>query len=230
MSDLQDRLEAARLSRQLKNGTTAKSIRESERRGAEVLGSAFEKGLTANMLAKLFKMDDVTVRRRLIQCPVATMDVAVNGHMVPHYHVWQAAPFLVESKIDPEVLGRLAKSKDLPNRLQQQFWDAMLKRQRWEEQAGDLWRTEKVQEVLGSAFQSMKFTMQLWMDTIQNQTEVSPRQREIILNLVDSLQQQVYDDLIRNLSVKKTGPLLDEHPDHEAGVPDDYDPEVAALV
>ena len=96
------------------------------------------------------------------------------------------------------------KPSDLPTAFQQSFWDAALKRQKWEENAGQLWRTEKVREVLGSTFQTIKFTVQLWADTLERQTGLSTDQRALLTKMVDSLQEEIYKALVTQAGSQRT--------------------------
>jgi hypothetical protein len=121
-----------------------------------------------------------------------------------------AAKYLVEPKFSVEDFMRLAKRADLPATLQQQFWDAMLKRQQYEARANDLWPTERVREVLRDTFQTIKFTMQLWADTLSRETTVTQEQREAIIRLVDALQNEIYEALVLRVSQKRSGPQISD--------------------
>src|SRR5690606_18686323 len=76
------------------------------------------------------------------------------------YDLKQAASYLVPPKVDIVKWISKLRPTDLPAHLQTEFWDARLKRQKWEFAAGHLWRTEAVQDVLGETFRTIKETMQ----------------------------------------------------------------------
>jgi hypothetical protein len=165
--------------------------------------------VTATTLAQMFRMDRNLVTRRLTNCPsVPSPDSRANRL----YDIATAARYLVTPILTPEEFVRVASKVDLPPTLQAQFWDAMLKRQRYEEQAGALWPTNRVRDVLGNTFQTIKFTMQLWVDTIEREQAVAPQQRDALIRLVDSLQRDIYEALLSNAEKNATGPQLADLP------------------
>ena len=89
----------------------------------------------------------------------------------------------------------------------------MLKQQKWEENAGDLWRTTQVRDALGDTFQTIKFTMQLWVDSLERQTTLTNDQREIIVAMVDALQNEVYTSLVEKSAEKSTRSTISERPE-----------------
>lgn len=168
------------------------------------------RGVSVAWLAHVFRMDPSTVKRKLDNCPVKTQRRRGDKMTTVLYDLPTAAPFLVTPAFSTAEYMRALRRGDLPASLQQTIWDALLKRQKWEENAGQLWRTEKVRETLGSTFQTIKFTMQLWVDTMERQVELSDEQREMIISLVDALQADLYDSLVKNMQEQETGPQLEE--------------------
>ena len=166
-------------------------------------------GVTVSWLSQVFGMDPKTVKAKLADCPPLHRRKA--GYV---YHLPTACRYLIPPAISAEQYIKTMKPSDLPTAFQQSFWDAALKRQKWEENAGQLWRTDKVREVLGSTFQTIKFTIQLWADTVERQTELSPDQRATIIRMADALQSEIYDSLVRQAEEGSTGSQLDEMPDH----------------
>jgi hypothetical protein len=108
-----------------------------------------------------------------------------------------------------EILKGL-KREDLPPAINSAFWDAQLKRQKWEENAGELWRTDTIRKVIGGMFQSIKFTVQLWGDTIERQTGLTEEQREALNGMTDELQISVFSSMQENAAETMTGPQLQE--------------------
>ena len=194
-------------------------------------------GVTASWLAQVFQMDVKDVKRRLASCPPLTEGKEDGrGYRGRTYDLKDAAPYLVRPKISAASFLKAVKKAELPPPLTQSFWDAMLKRQKYEENAGDLWRTDKIRQVLGETFQSMKFTIQLWVDTIERVDGLSNTQRKTLIRLVDQLQQDLFDALVQNKQLRSTGPQSAELPQalgesaEEAEVVEDYDPEVEDLI
>lgn len=156
-------------------------------------------GVTVSWLAQVFGMDPKTVKAKLADCPPLHRRKA--GYV---YHLPTACRYLIPPAISAEQYIKTMKPSDLPTAFQQSFWDAALKRQKWEENAGQLWRTDRVREVLGQTFQTIKFTVQLWADTLERQTGLTLEQRELLTQLVDGLQEEIYKALVTQAAEKKT--------------------------
>jgi hypothetical protein len=199
-------------------------------------------GVTAGWLAQAFGMDPKDVKRKLAGCPALTEgNETGRGYQGRTYELKAAAAYLIKPKISAANFLRAVKKAELPATLQQSFWDAMLKRQKYEENAGDLWRTDAVRKVLGETFQGMKFTMQLWVDTVERSTGLTADQRTLLTQLVDSLQAEIYASLVTQMQTKGTGPQLAELPslleesamedeDEDEKTPEFVEDEIAALI
>lgn len=147
-------------------------------------------GVTVYWLAQVFGMTPENVRRRLGDCP----PLAQSGKGY-RYDIKTAASYLVDPKIDIEKYLKQLRATDLPASLQKEIWDARLKRQKWEVMAGELWHTQDVMSVLSRTFATIKSTAQLWPDTIERQTGLTEDQRELLIKLSDSLQDEIYQGL-----------------------------------
>jgi hypothetical protein len=167
-------------------------------------------GVTVSWLAQVFDMDVKTVTRRLKRCPIKIEKTRGTKMRTRLYDLKVAAPYLVDPAFSTRDYMRALKAGDLPPALSNAVWQGLLARQRWEENAGDLWRTEAVREVLGDTFQTIKFQIQLFPDTVERHAELSDRQREIIRELCDALQQEIYDSLVRRAADRKTPSQLSE--------------------
>lgn len=129
---------------------------------------------------------------------------------VPLYDFRQALEYLVTPKMDAADLIRKMGVNDLPVGLQKDVWDAKLKQQKWMEQAGDLWKTEEVLEVLGEAFQRLKTTTQLWIDQVAETHSLSPEVRSDLTKMVDGLQKDLHSTLVEMPTEKSTRSQLGE--------------------
>lgn len=171
-------------------------------------------GVTVSFLAQVFRMDNAAVKRRLVNCPIHESRRRGTTQVQHLYDLATAAKFLVETEIDAKMLISRLKREDLPPAISTAYWDALLKKQKFEENAGDLWRTEKVWEVLSRTFQNLKFTMQLWPETIERLTGLSDEQRELLQEMVDGMQQELFDAMVRQAKENSTGSQIDEIPDN----------------
>lgn len=178
---------------------------------SQVLG-----GVTVSWLAQVFHMDPKTVKFRLKDAPALHHRKA--GSI---YDIKVAAQYLVKPVFDAGEYIKTMKPNELPVHLQDQYWSALSKRQKWEENAGHLWRTEKVVKVFGTVFQLIKGSMQLWGENIQRGTGLNKEQKAALRAQVDGLQAQIYKELIELPRKGMTPPMLaevDELTNNEAPV------------
>lgn len=177
-------------------------IKESSTRGG-LSAVSVKNGVTVNWLASVFGKTTEWVRKRLVDCP----PLSQHGKSF-RYDIKVAAEYLVDPKIDIGAYLRDLKSVDLPASLQKEIWDARLKRQKWEAQAGDLWHTQDVMAVLSSTFAIVKSTIQLWPDTVERQEGLTDDQRKLLVHLGDTLQDEIYQGLLDAARERSTKPSL----------------------
>lgn len=162
-------------------------------------------GVTVSWLSQVFNMDPKTVKQRLADCPPLHNRKAGYVYSLP-----VACRYLIPPATSAEQYIKTMKPSDLPTAFQAGFWDAALKRQKWEENAGELWRTSKVREVLGQTFQTIKFTLQLWPDTLERQTGLTREQKALLILMVDALQEDIFKALVTQAAAQNTPPQSGE--------------------
>ena len=184
-------------------------------------------GVTVTTLAQIFALDHKDVNKRLVG--KITPVTSGKGSYVK-YRIRDAAPYLIDLKVDPEeYLKNLSPSK-LPPALQDSFWKALLSRQKYEENKGDLWRTARVVEVIASAFKVVRLTILMFADNVQQQTELSDHQRTIIQDMTDGLLAELNKSLVDEFEMyvpaaDEHGKPLSEEADTAAGAPEQEDEE-----
>ena len=169
-----------------------------------------QQGVTVAWLAQVFELDQTVVKKKLRFCKPLRIKARGKTMQTVYYDIKEAARFLVVPEVSTADVLRELKNGQLPQALQNSVWDALLKRQTWEERAGQLWRTEKVREVLGTTFQTIKFTTQLWAETVERQTALSQEQRALIVEMSDALLAEIYGNLVKNAQEGFTGPQVTE--------------------
>ena len=145
---------------------------------------------SATRLGQLFGLPAANVRNRLENAPVAK--TRGNSKL---YRMADAAPYLVEPAEDIEAVIKAMRPDDLPVRLHDSFWGGQLKRQKYMEQAGDLWRTEDVERAFGEVFMLFRETVALWAETVERQAGVTDEQRKILVDLSDDLMRQFHEKI-----------------------------------
>jgi hypothetical protein len=168
------------------------------------------KGVT--FLANVFGFNNSNeVRNRLIECPI----VAQDDHGNPLYDFREACSYLVPRR-DKDFVNELRRMRavDLPPALSQAVQKAKNEELTYKIRAGELWHTEDVLEVLGETFLMMKDTMGLWVETLNETTELSQTQYDTMRDLVHGLQTELHNKLVELSKRKSTLAALHDDTDN----------------
>jgi len=171
-------------------------------------------GVSANWLAQIFGSDVKTIKKKLARAEGVRVGTGRGG--IALYNIATAAAYLVRPKIDLIQYVKGLRPNDLPPILNDSYWAAMLKRQKWQENAGDLWRTEDVVAVFGDVAFMFKTTAQLWVEDLDRHHGLSPEMRATITQQVDNLLEQVHEKMIDLPKARHTRSSATE----EGAVPD----------
>lgn len=150
-------------------------------------------GVSVSWLAYAFQMDRNTVKKRLNTggCQPIRQEKGAK-----FYNLKQAAQYLVEPKVDIEKWIKSLNPKDLPPLLQDSYWSAAIKRQKWEETARMTWRHEQVVDVLGRLAKDMKTNITLFADNVEREIGLTPSQRKIIIEMSDGLMEMLHKTMV----------------------------------
>lgn len=174
-------------------------------RGASLIG-----GVNVTWLSQAFRIDTRTVRKRVAGLKPA--GIGSRGDEI--YDFVEAASYLAPPQRDKFARWiSTLRTSDLPTQLQDSYWAAMRKRQIWEQNAGELWKTDDVAEVMGEVFKTIKSNIQLWTDNMDANGDLPEEQRAKIQQMADGLQQEIYQSLVAMPLRRRTPSSL-------------YDPEV----
>lgn len=154
---------------------------------------ALLKPVSISFLADALGLDRKTVTKRIADLP----PVGHHRGNIPLYNFQQAWRHLAppNPKAVQDYLKR-AGMNDLPDNLKKDVWDARLKEQKWRAQAGELWRTEDVLDVLGEAFSRLKTTTMLWVDQLSEGHAMSAEARRDLTAMVDGLMSDLHRTLV----------------------------------
>lgn len=155
-------------------------------------------GVTADWLAGVLSSSVGTVRVKLAKCPFRK----IGSHKV--YNVATAMEYLIKPQMDIERYLKTLKKDDLPEVLRESYWSALLKRQQWEINAKELWHTEDVMTVFGETMQTIKFAIKLWVDDMEREVAITPKQSAFLIKKCDELQDQIYQKLVGQHANRKT--------------------------
>lgn len=140
-------------------------------------------GVSVSTLGLIFGLHNTEVAKRLTGrvTPVPSKDSYTR------YRIRDAAPYLCDLQLDPEeMLKKLSPSK-LPPMLQDAFWKAQLSRLKYLQLKGELWSTARVFDVISGAFKVIRLTILMFVDTVEQRTQLSDEQRRIVQELGDGL-------------------------------------------
>lgn len=200
-------------------------VSQAKHQGVSLLGDPYtmQNGVNVSWLCQAFRQDIKTVRRKLANLK----PIGIGARNAEIYDFAQAASFL--AKPPPNQLAEFLRGlrvQDLPVHLQHPYWAAMRMRQSYMRDAGDLWRTEDVLEVLGECFKTIKASMQLWVDNLDGQSELTNEQRVLVTGMVDALQDDMHRALIdmpKQRQTKSSAEAPESHPDGPDPETDDED-------
>lgn len=180
-------------------------------------------GATIPQLSLIFGMSQATIRSRITGRVTPARPKGQTDKDPLRYHIRDVAPLLMDPQIDIEQLLKSLTPEKFPPRLQDPFWKAQKSRLDVEERLGHLWSTERVVEVLAEAFKPVRMSILMFVENVEQQTELTPRQRELITSMADGLLLSLNRGLVEQF--KDYHPKPDEH-----GVPLDASATVSVHV
>ncbi len=163
-------------------------------------------GVTVSWLAEVFRMDPSTVKKRLKDCPPVRSRKA--GYL---YDIAVASQYLVKPVFDVEAYIKGMKPSELPLHLQDQYWSALIKRQKWEEKAGNLWDTGRVIDVFSEFSIGIKSEIQMWVIGIDRKIGLDNSQKKELVDYCDRLQKNIYYKIQKMALMKNTAASIDQN-------------------
>lgn len=139
------------------------------------------RGASINQLAELFDLDRRTVTERL-------RDLKPCGTRAtfPIYKVREAAMLLTERYVYNDK-GELVRNEKRKQESDKDYWDGQLKKQKFEENAGDLWRTEKVVTAISEILKLFREGLTTFVDNMEYDSGLPPEQVAKVRAFSDNL-------------------------------------------
>lgn len=162
-------------------------------------------GASISQLNVIFGMDNRTVTAKLSQ---AQLQPCGRRSGFPIYSIKEAAAVLIEPTLDLDDVEKLSayvrklNPANMPKMLTKEFWAAMRTKQLYEEDAGDLWRTEKVVEVFSELVSAVRTPLILAKDTVANERELDDRIQAILDRIIDSILEHLYDAVFEQFGAR----------------------------
>jgi hypothetical protein len=165
-------------------------------------------GVSTQWLARAFRITRHMVEKKLKNC--RPVDSGAMGN--PLYDLVEAASYLVQPKLDIKQYLKTAKADELPEALRAAVWDSKLKKQRWEEKAAHLWRTEYVMDRMGEILQNTRQRVQQIPDKVERIAGLSIEQYKIVRNATDEVLMEIYDEIVEMQKGEKHFSQLHDEP------------------
>lgn len=165
-------------------------------------------GVSVQWLARAFRTTRHIVNKKLAN-NVRPIGTGEQGQ--PLYDLPEAAQYLVEPLVDIKEYLRTAKPDQLPDNLRETVWNSKLKRQRWEEKAQHLWRTEVIMGKFAEVLADVRMRLQQIPDRVERITGLSIEQYRLIRNAIDEVQEEIFSEITAlNKGVQTFNQLHDE--------------------
>ncbi len=161
-------------------------------------------GVPVRWLAHVFGHTEHQVKRRIKD--VRPVDVGAHGN--PLYAVVDAAPYLVEPKIDVGEFLRNIKDDQLPDDLRLKLWQARKARNRVLEEEGELWHSSVVIAKFSEVLLSMREKLQLIPEKIERMSGITPEQYKLIRSVVDAVQEEMHQAIVQMADEDSTTSIL----------------------
>lgn len=168
-------------------------------------------GASVSQLAKIFGMDNRTVGSKII-----AIDPIGTRKTYPVYSIKDAAQVLLEPTLDLDQVEKIAayvrklNPTNMPKMLTKEFWAAMRQKQAWEEDAAELWRTDKVVEVFSELVKSIRDPLILAKDAVASQRELDDRTQQIIDGIIDGILEKLHDAVVEQFGKRAPAPTVDD--------------------
>lgn len=167
-----------------------------------------ERGVSVTFLMKVFGMGRVAVERGLEEGKCAVKSLTTNGGNL--YRFKDACECLLAPRRELKGFLKDMTAADLPQHLRETFWNAKRKEMLYRQEAGELWSTANVMNVLGSAFKIIKEHSMHWADQVEEKAGLTSDQHTLLLGLVDECMDDLHKALLNSRDTGHTEAYVSE--------------------
>ena len=151
--------------------------------------SELVRGASINQLAALFDLDRRTVANRLKE-----VQPCGKRNSFPIYKISEVAELLVVGYMTGDAVSETQKRQRADK--EKDYWDAKLKEQKYLENMGDLWRTERIVEVFAVVFKQIRESVTVFIDALEHESGLPTKQIEKAKHFGDALLVEMRDHLM----------------------------------
>lgn len=176
-------------------------------------------GVTMQDMEVLFRMD-----RRTIIPKIGDVKSCGSRGRYKLYQIRDVAPYLVKPAGDIEDYIKRMRPNDLPPLLSKEFWNGQRAKLAYLESEEDVWRTDKVIEVLSGVFKQVRMSLLLLPDQLDRVSALNDEQQTQVRATVDSVLEGLQHAIVEQFgdSQLEPGPGGNETPDDLFYVPEAY--------
>ncbi len=168
------------------------AIKAAGRGGTFTEMGVLKRPVSMNFLAEVFDMDPATVRKRLTRCP----KLGNAGGNRPVYDFKTACSFILPPRMTSDEFIRTLHHAKLPPEVNKTFWQAQRERMRYMRDAGELWHTTDLLNVLGQVNMTFKDRIDMWVEDIRDLKGISDEHVEKIEEMAHALKSDLYESLV----------------------------------
>ena len=162
-------------------------------------------GFSLLWLARAFH----TTRHR-VSTALAGLTPKGKGGKANLYDLHDAAKLLVVGEVDWQEFAKRVDKKDLPPALQSEVWAAMRAEKKFRQEAGELWVTDAVFELLSECFGEIRSELRIYTEAVERESGLSREQRRLLTTLTDETLNNLRQRMLRLAAKNTTRPALDE--------------------
>lgn len=160
-------------------------------------------GANITQLARIFKMDLRDIKAKLN----GKIKPAGKRNGFPIYAIKDAAEYLASPIHDIDEFIQKMSIADLPTILRKEFWAGMRSRQLYEKEAAELWPTSDVIDTIAELLKTLRLSLLLSREGVERETELSQRQRDIIIRIIDNALEDAHRAATKRLAEVKAQKL-----------------------
>lgn len=173
--------------------------------------SILYQGANLSQLGILFKCDHRVLKQRMhgIQ-PVG------KRQNVEIYDIAEVASRMGKLTVEQvDAAMKRLNHDQLPKQLTKEYWNGKRARQAFEREEGDLWPTDKVIAEAGDMVKILSMELNLLIDGIERQAEMSEKQRNIAKSLVNGAKENMLLKLRERFVKSSPGPTAAPLPEED---------------
>jgi len=160
--------------------------------------------VSVNFLARVLRMDPMTVKARLRALkPVGTVG---SGRHVYYFH--DALPYLIKPKMTADQFAKTLNKADLPPEINKSFWDSQRSRVKYKIEAQEAWETEDVLKVLGDVAMMIKDSLVMVVEELRNRAKLDEHQTRIVTETIDEIRTEMRAQLVDLPARRATGSMF----------------------